>query len=524
MAEIKNNEVENRKTPESSTSKEITPKDQQKLAVQDNGENSNEGAKGKETDTHSKPQGEHQKLEESPLQGNANEEIKQPTANADNKHGKLAINDGNEHQSANASTSDGNVHKNSTRNDGVNPSDHNESKTDGANKTDGVKKDGVTPTPETDGQADGANKADGVKKDGMTPTSETDGQADGANKANGVKKDGVTPTPETDGQADGANKTDGVKKDGVTPTSETDGQSDGANKTDGVKKDGVTPTSETDGQADGANKADGVKKDGVTPTPETDGQADGVNKADGVKKDGVTPTSETDGQADGTNKTDGVKKDGITSNSGAEMKSDVPKKEGFFDRISNFFNRGKDSAENPTQPEAEKRGVWDGMETAPAPNGSGWTLLPGNHFDKYSDIDKNYADHPRTAYPKEQQEFRTVNPADIEGVYLGDSDVEDPSRFWGMHNGSKDAWMDTASHIPEVQARLDSGESLESLLQDDQLGKCAQAYFNPDSSKAIQVDEMAGGGYMFNGDGRHRIIAARANGYDIPVRVVGIRQ
>ena len=452
MAEIKNNEVENRKTPESSTSKEITPKDQQKLAVQDNGENSNEGAKGKETDTHSKPQGEHQKLEESPLQGNANEEIKQPTANADNKHGKLAINDGNEHQSANASTSDGNVHKNSTRNDGVNPSDHNESKTDGANKTDGVKKDGVTPTPETDGQADGANKADGVKKDGMTPTSETDGQADGANKANGVKKDGVTPTPETDGQADG------------------------------------------------------------------------VNKADGVKKDGVTPTSETDGQADGTNKTDGVKKDGITSNSGAEMKSDVPKKEGFFDRISNFFNRGKDSAENPTQPEAEKRGVWDGMETAPAPNGSGWTLLPGNHFDKYSDIDKNYADHPRTAYPKEQQEFRTVNPADIEGVYLGDSDVEDPSRFWGMHNGSKDAWMDTASHIPEVQARLDSGESLESLLQDDQLGKCAQAYFNPDSSKAIQVDEMAGGGYMFNGDGRHRIIAARANGYDIPVRVVGIRQ
>lgn len=244
---------------------------------------------------------------------------------------------------------------------------------------------------------------------------------------------------------------------------------------------------------------------------------------DGVKQNGVTPTFETDGQADGANKTDGTKKDGVTSASDAEMKDAVPKKEGFFDRISQFFNHSKDSAEKPTQPETEKRGHWDGMETAPAPNGSGWTLLPGNHFDKYSDIDRHYSDHPRTAYPKEQQEFRTVNPADIEGVYLGDSDIEDPSRFWGMHNGSRDAWMDTASHIPEVQARLESGEPLESLLQDEQLGKCAQAYFNPNSSKAIQVDEMAGGGYMFNGDGRHRIIAARANGYDIPVRVVGIR-
>lgn len=239
---------------------------------------------------------------------------------------------------------------------------------------------------------------------------------------------------------------------------------------------------------------------------------------------GVTPTPETDGQADGANKTDGIKKDGVTSTSNVEMKDAAPKKEGFFDRISHFFNHSKDSAEKPTQPEAEKRGNWDGMETAPAPNGSGWTLLPGNHFDKYSDIDRNYADHPRTAYPKEQQEFRTVNPTDIEGVYLGNSDIEDPSRFWGMHNGSREAWMDTASHIPEVQARLESGEPLESLLQDEQLGKCAQAYFNPDSSKAIQVDEMAGGGYMFNGDGRHRIIAARVNGYDIPVRVVGIRQ
>lgn len=83
--------------------------------------------------------------------------------------------------------------------------------------------------------------------------------------------------------------------------------------------------------------------------------------------------------------------------------------------------------------------------------------------------------------------------------------------------------MNTASKIPEVQQRLDNGESLDSLLDDDQLGRCAQAYFNPDSYKAIEVDEMPDGGYIFNGDGRHRIITARQAKYDIPVKVVGYR-
>lgn len=106
MAEIKINKVENTKSPESSTPQEIVPKDQQKLAVQDNGENNNEVTKG--GDTQSKPQGEHPKLEDRSSQGNANKESKQPMANTDNKHGKLAGNDGNECQSANTSTSDGN--------------------------------------------------------------------------------------------------------------------------------------------------------------------------------------------------------------------------------------------------------------------------------------------------------------------------------------------------------------------------------------------------------------------------------
>lgn len=170
----------------------------------------------------------------------------------------------------------------------------------------------------------------------------------------------------------------------------------------------------------------------------------------------------------------------MTANNANEQVDE--KKPSFFDRIGNFFHRDSkpQEAEEVTNPQ------WDGMETAPAPNGSGWTVLPGNHFDQYSDIDKNYEDHPRTAIPKDEQEYKRVNPADIEGVALGDSEVENPDRFWGMHNGSKEDWMNTASQIPEVQQRLDNGESLDSLLDDDQLGRCAQAYFNPDSSKATK--------------------------------------
>jgi len=48
---------------------------------------------------------------------------------------------------------------------------------------------------------------------------------------------------------------------------------------------------------------------------------------------------------------------------------------------------------------------------------------------------------------------------------LGETEIEDPSRFWDMHNGSKEDWMDTASQIPEVQSRLDGGETLQSLLE-----------------------------------------------------------
>lgn len=93
-----------------------------------------------------------------------------------------------------------------------------------------------------------------------------------------------------------------------------------------------------------------------------------------------------------------------------------------------------------------------------------------------------------------------------------------------MHNGCKNDWLETASLIPEVQSALDSGVSLDDLLKDERIGKCVAAYFNPNSSKTIRVEEMEGGGYLFLEDGRHRVIAARMLGHTIPVKIVGIRK
>ena len=116
--------------------------------------------------------------------------------------------------------------------------------------------------------------------------------------------------------------------------------------------------------------------------------------------------------------------------------------------------------------------------------------------------------------------IETVSPSCIEGVHLGDTEASDPGRFWGMHNSSKEFFTEAASHIPAVQSALDGGASLESLINDPELGTCASIYFDPKNMPRV---EKFGDYYTFDTDGRHRIIAARELGYDIPVRIVGER-
>lgn len=104
---------------------------------------------------------------------------------------------------------------------------------------------------------------------------------------------------------------------------------------------------------------------------------------------------------------------------------------------------------------------------------------------------------------------------------FSEADIKNPDIFWGRDSGkTMESFLEIASHIPEVRHLLDRGASLDSLINDPRLGKCAEIYFDSNSSHFPTVYE-ADGFYEFSGNGRHRILAARHYGYEIPVRVAG---
>lgn len=151
---------------------------------------------------------------------------------------------------------------------------------------------------------------------------------------------------------------------------------------------------------------------------------------------------------------------------------------------------------------------------------NGMKVIKGENYDQYY---QNYYDYDSFTFEslRDSVVVDTVRPSQIEGVHLGDSEANDSGTFWNMHASSKDFFMETASHIPEVRTALNDGRSLEDLKSDPVLGRCASIYFDPENIPRV---ERWDGYYTFDGDGRHRILAARELGYDIPVRVVGVRR
>lgn len=147
-------------------------------------------------------------------------------------------------------------------------------------------------------------------------------------------------------------------------------------------------------------------------------------------------------------------------------------------------------------------------------------VIKGDNFDRYYsyyyDLDNMKAD----TYSDKVQ-IETVTPTNIEGVHLGKTDVENMCNFWKMHASSKDFFLETASHIPEVRAEMGRGRSLKDMINDPILGKCASIYFDPENIPRVEKwDDF----YVFDGDGRHRILAAREFCYEIPVRVMRKRK
>lgn len=142
--------------------------------------------------------------------------------------------------------------------------------------------------------------------------------------------------------------------------------------------------------------------------------------------------------------------------------------------------------------------------------------IPGTGFEAYDDFRNNHGSYDRVTYDTPHTE--TVSADNIEGISsIRTADVEHPEIFWGRDSGkTMQDFMNIAQHIPEVEHQLKCGRSLDELMVDDQLGKCASIYF-ANAPTVYKGD----GFYEFSGNGRHRILAARALGMAIPVAVVG---
>lgn len=150
-------------------------------------------------------------------------------------------------------------------------------------------------------------------------------------------------------------------------------------------------------------------------------------------------------------------------------------------------------------------------------------FVKGNNFESYLNDWEGHDPNQFKTNMFDSPEIRTIDPSDIEGIHLSDNDIADSSLFWGQHltGGTEESFKKIAALIPEVQSQLAAGRSLSDLIEDPRLGQCASIYFAPSNMpEVIECD----GYYEFQSNGRHRILAAREMGYDMPVKVIGTRK
>ncbi len=138
----------------------------------------------------------------------------------------------------------------------------------------------------------------------------------------------------------------------------------------------------------------------------------------------------------------------------------------------------------------------------------------GDHFEEYRDLWEN----GNYSYTQcEAPELVYVRARDIEGVYIWDSERENPQRFWtrnGTQGWSRENIMRRASHIEDVRQNIENGVSLEELSQNPELDETIGSYYRT----PVQVASLDSF-YVFQSDGRHRIIAAQTLDAYIPVLI-----
>lgn len=138
----------------------------------------------------------------------------------------------------------------------------------------------------------------------------------------------------------------------------------------------------------------------------------------------------------------------------------------------------------------------------------------GEHFEEYREFWEK-GDYSYTRY--ENSEIVYVRARDIEGVYIWDIERENPQGFWtrnGIRGWSRENIMRRASHIEDVRQSIDAGFNIEDLEDNPELNETIGSYYR----EPVQVASL-GSFYVFQSDGRHRILAAQTLDTYIPVLI-----
>ncbi len=138
----------------------------------------------------------------------------------------------------------------------------------------------------------------------------------------------------------------------------------------------------------------------------------------------------------------------------------------------------------------------------------------GEHYEEF----RSFWENGNYSYARnENPEIVYVRARDIEGVYIWDRERDNPYGFWTRHGRqgySRENIMRRASRIRDVRQNLERGIGMEEMAQNPDLEETIGSYFQD----PIQVASL-GSFYVFQSDGRHRILAAQTLNTYIPVLV-----
>lgn len=173
------------------------------------------------------------------------------------------------------------------------------------------------------------------------------------------------------------------------------------------------------------------------------------------------------------------------------------------------------SAETPGNADSEP--FCRGISINRDPTNDSRFFVSGNHIDGFLSYWQNMDQYTET--PNDSSDnIVFIRARDIEGIHLSEDEVADPIGFWGRRTGgTQETFEGISSQIPEVRSLYENGNSLQAIREmRPGLSDCIGIYF--EGAPSVSALENY---YVFNSNGRHRILAAYAADEIIPVRVSG---